>query len=307
MTERRTSAPTRAAVDGRAYLELRSIARKAGRASDEYLRLYALEGFLLRLAASFNSGDFVLKGGVLLAAYQLRRPTADIDFAALNTANDVESIKSLIIAVANIQLPQEQDDGLVFDTSHADAVSIREEDEYNGVRVTLQAALSTAQMRFHVDVNVGDPIWPHPQNVVIPRLLGGEIEMLGYPIPMVLAEKLVTAAQRGIASTRWRDFADVYLLTGQHSLLANDVRAAISAVADYRHTEVGSLRETLDGYAAIGQSRWLAWRVKQNLDDRLPARFADVLEPVLVFADGIRDITRVPDQGRWSPITRTWR
>lgn len=50
----------------------------------------------------------MLKGGVLLAAYQLRRPTADIDFAALNTANDVETIKSMIVAVANTQLRQEQ-------------------------------------------------------------------------------------------------------------------------------------------------------------------------------------------------------
>lgn len=131
--------------------------------------------------------------------------------------------------------------------------------------------------------------------------------MLGYPIPMVLAEKIVTAAQRGITSTRWRDFADIYLLTGQHPLVAAGVRAAISAVANYRSSEVGSLRETLDGYAATGQSRWLAWRAKQNLDDRLPPRFADVLEPVLVFTDGISDIARVPDAGRWSPITREWR
>jgi hypothetical protein len=66
------------------------------------------------------------------------------------------------------------------------------------------------------------------------------------------------------------------------------------------------LRETLDGYAAVGKARWLVWRAKQNLDDRLPARFADVLEPVLAFADGIRDIARVPDQSSWSPITREW-
>ena len=156
---------------------------------------------------------------------------------------------------------------MVFDTSHADAVPIRDEEEYNGVRVSLEAALSTAKMRFHVDVNVGDPIWPRPQKVLFPRLLGGRIEMLGYPIPMVLAEKIVTAAQRGITSTRWRDFADMYLLTGQHPLVAADVRAAISAVAHYRRSEVGDLRATLHGYAAAGQSRWLAWQAKQSLDD----------------------------------------
>jgi hypothetical protein len=71
VTTGRTPPPTRATVEGRAYLDLRALAKTAGRASEEYLRLYALEGFLLRLAASANSADFVLKGGVLLAAYQL--------------------------------------------------------------------------------------------------------------------------------------------------------------------------------------------------------------------------------------------
>jgi len=86
MTVGRTPPPTRATVDGRAYLYLRAMAKKSGRANEEYLRLYALEGFLLRLASSASSQDFILKGGVLLAAYQLRRPTADIDFAALKDA-----------------------------------------------------------------------------------------------------------------------------------------------------------------------------------------------------------------------------
>ena len=194
MTVGRTPPPTRATLAGRAYLDLRAMAKKAGRASDEYLRLYALEGFLLRLATSASSQDFVLKGGVLLAAYQLRRPTADIDFAALNTSNDVETVKSMIVTVAETQLPDDQDDGLWFDTSDTHAAVIRDEDVYSGVRVTLRAELSTAQMRFHVDVNVGDPIWPSPAMVQFPRLLGGNIRLLGYPIPMVLAEKIVTAS-----------------------------------------------------------------------------------------------------------------
>ena len=145
MTVGHTPPPTRATVDGRAYLDLRAMAKKSGRANDEYLRLYALEGFLLRLASSASSQDFILKGGVLLAAYQLRRPTADIDFAALKTPNDVETIKSMIIAVADTQLPDDQNDGLWFDTSDTHGVTIRDEDEYNGVRITLGAQLSTAK------------------------------------------------------------------------------------------------------------------------------------------------------------------
>jgi len=306
VTVGRMPPPTRATLAGRAYLDLRAMAKQSGRASDEYLRLYALEGFLVRLAASASSQDFVLKGGVLLAAYQLRRPTADIDFAALRISNDVGAIKSMIITVAGTQLPDEHDDGLWFDTSDTHAVAIRDEDAYSGVRVTLGAQLATAKMRFHVDVNVGDPIWPRPATVQFPRLLGGHIALLGYPIPMVLAEKIVTASERGITSTRWRDFADIYLLTGQHRLVADDLRGAISEVSTYRNAEMGPLRPVLGGYTAMAQTKWHAWRTRQNLEDRLPADFHEVLESVFAFTDQLLETTSTSHATIWSPGNRTW-
>jgi hypothetical protein len=106
-----------------------------------------------------------------------------------------------------------RDDGLRFDTAAASAETIREEDVYGGVRVTLGGVLSRAVVRLHVDINVGDPVWPPPQQVRGPRLLGGELIVRGYPLEMVLAEKIVTAIARGTANTRWRDFAG-YLLSG---------------------------------------------------------------------------------------------
>ena len=103
---------------------------------------------------------------------------------------------------------------------------------------------------------------------------------------MVLAEKTVTASQRGITSTRWRDFADIYLLTGQHRLVAGDMRAAINKVSTYRNAEMGHLRPVLDGYPAVAQAKWHAWRTRQNLEDRLPADFHEVLESVLSLPTG---------------------
>ncbi|MBO0831513.1 MAG: nucleotidyl transferase AbiEii/AbiGii toxin family protein [Actinobacteria bacterium] len=92
--------PTRATASGRAFLELQRRARLDARTTAEYLRLYALEGFLLRLAHSPDKSRLILKGGVLLAAYDLRRPTADIDIAALRAPGDVAAIRQLIIGVA---------------------------------------------------------------------------------------------------------------------------------------------------------------------------------------------------------------
>jgi nucleotidyltransferase AbiEii toxin of type IV toxin-antitoxin system len=72
---------TKETVAGRRYLDLQREARRTGRPTDELIQLYALECFLDRLVHSSFAENFVLKGGVLLAALQARRPTRDIDLA----------------------------------------------------------------------------------------------------------------------------------------------------------------------------------------------------------------------------------
>lgn len=71
--------PTRADTGGRAYLDLRNRARREGRSTQELLVLYVLERFLARLAVSPYADQFVLKGGLLLAVLDVRRPTADAE------------------------------------------------------------------------------------------------------------------------------------------------------------------------------------------------------------------------------------
>jgi hypothetical protein len=111
---------------------------------------------------------------------------------------------------------------------------IREEDEYSGIRVTLDGRLSRAAIRLHVDVNVGDPIWPEAQSVSLPRLLDGVLQVRGYPLEMVLAEKVATAIARGTANTRWRDFVDLYSLANRHRVSATTFRASLDRVAQHR-------------------------------------------------------------------------
>jgi hypothetical protein len=274
-------------------LDLQRQAKTDRRITSEYLKLYALEGFLLRLANSDRRNRFVLKGGVLLAAYELRRPTADIDFAALPTTNDVETIRQDVIAIASTHLPVDLDDGLIFDLDDVTALVIRDQDQYSGVRVRMAVALATARERFHIDVNVGDPIWPAPSEIQLPRLLPGRasIALHGYPMEMVLAEKTVTALQLGIASTRWRDFGDIYQLSGQYPFDASTVRRALEVVSIYRKVELAALTGELDGYASLAQSRWVAWRARHDLSDRLPQAFQDVIDAVTSFADPLLTTT----------------
>lgn len=59
----------------------------------------------------------------------------------------------------------------------------------------------------------------------------------------------------------------------------------------------------LDGYGEIAQSRWAAWRGKQQLEDRTPESFGDLLDGFIAFADPILDRTAA---GTWNTGARTW-
>ncbi len=295
------TAPSRATPAGRAYLDLGAKARGDHRPVDELLQLYVLESFLARLAESRFADQLVLKGGVLLAAFGERRPTRDIDLHAQVLDNDAESVRAVICEVASLRL----DDGVVFDVDGAAAAVIRDEDAYSGVRVTMNAELATARPHFHVDVNVGDPIVPAPQELPLPRLLGGELVVRGYPLVMVHAEKIVTAVARGTVNTRWRDFADIYLLSRRHALAAADLAGSLRQVARHRRVELVPLVRVLDGYGEIGQARWAAWRRRQQLEDRLPDQFAEVVSAVVTFADpamtgAVKEMSWDPSAGLWS-------
>jgi hypothetical protein len=296
-----TPRPTRETEAGRTYLDLQNLARRTGRPTDELQQLYVLECFLDRLVRSPYADRFVLKGGVLLAAYELRRPTRDVDLRADRLAATPEAVLEAVRGVAEHPV----DDGVVFESDGARAEAIREEDEYNGVRVMMPVQLASARMAFHVDVNVGDPVVPRPRSVELPRLRGGVVRLSGYPVAMVHAEKIVTMLERGEVNTRWRDFADVYLLASRHSIGAGELSTSLEAVAQHRNAALRTLLPGLEGFAERAQRRWGTWVRRQRLADRLPESFGQTLSEVARFADPV--LAGRATAHDWDPGTREWR
>ena len=68
----------------------------------ELLQYYAMERFLYRLAQSSHANKFILKGALLLTAWQapLSRSTMDIDLLG-RTSNKVEHIASIVSELCN--------------------------------------------------------------------------------------------------------------------------------------------------------------------------------------------------------------
>lgn len=119
----------------------------------------------------------------------------------------------------------------------------------------------------------------------------------------MLAEKIVTAVDRGIANTRWRDFADVYILLRLHPVDAGELRASIETVAEYRKIALAPLLPALAPMNERAQQKYRAWRTRAHREGELPAAFADVLSAVASFADPVLSATAT---GRWNPRLHRW-
>jgi hypothetical protein len=258
-----------------------------------------LEGLLARLSISRHATQLVLKGGVLLAAYGTRRATRDIDLQTRQLSNEVGSVPSMVREIAEITV----DDGLVYEAGAATARPIRQDDAYQGVRIALGCSLATARISMHVDVNVGDPIWPAPLAITLPGLLGRDVTLAGYPLTMVHAEKIITAVERGPATTRWRDFADIYALSARHRIDGHELVGSVERVAEFRGVALRPLAAVLHGWQEAPPPAWMTWRRNQLLDG-VPMHLTDVLPGVIAFADPA--LTSKAAGAIWDPLSRSW-
>lgn len=294
-------APNRETTAGRAFLDLRKLARSEGRPTAELLQLFVLERFLARVTCSPYKDQLVLKGGVLLVAYSARRPTRDVDLAASGIQADPATVERLVCEIASIAL----DDGLEFDTAAATSESIREGDTYSGIRVSIPCRLATAKMKLSVDLSVGDPIWPEPSIAELPALLDQEpLRIRGYPVSMILAEKVTTAIALGTANTRWRDFVDITSLARSGPHRGETLRRSLETVSAFRHVELAPLAHELQGLGKAGQTKWATWRNKQDLQGATPAALDELLGLVAGFIDPI--LNSPSPTCTWDPTAWTW-
>lgn len=298
------SRPTRDSAAGRAYLDLQNQARRRKRGTQELLTMYVVERWLSRMSRSPYAEDFILKGGMLLAAFGTRRPTVDADALARNMASDEATVAHRVAEIAAIEDP---DDGVEFLPESVNTSVIRDDALYSGVRVTMAAQLATAQVKLRLDINFGDPVTPAPRTIELPALRPDSppIRILGYPIETVLAEKLVTVIELGRANTRVRDFVDVYLLTGTQTVQRGSLRDALVATAEFRGTTLIPLEKATAGLGELRDSTYIAYR--KGLGEAgasLPGGFSDTVAAVTAFVDPVLAMTDA--EGVWNPAERKW-
>ena len=225
----------------------------------ELLQYYAMERFLYRLSKSDFCDRFLLKGALLLTAWQasLSRPTIDIDLAG-RTGNDLEHIRSLFQRFCQLQV---EPDGIEFDAATMEVDRIAEEAEYEGVRARFTGWLAKARIPMQIDVGFGDVVVPGPAEIEYPTLLDFPApRIMAYPRETVIAEKLEALTHLGALNSRMKDFYDLALLSRLYSFEGVSLARAISATFGHRHTRVEADPIGLSEGFSRDPAKALQWR-----------------------------------------------
>lgn len=242
------------------------------------LTRYGLERLLYRLSVSPHAQRYVLKGSLLFCVWydQPHRPTRDADllgFGPSDVATAIATFQQLCGVAA--------DDGLVFDAGSVKGAVIRKEAGYGGVRIDLQATLDGARLTLQVDIGFGDAVWPEPEPVAYPVLLANlpAPQLRAYPKHSVVAEKFHALCLLGMVNSRMKDYFDLWVLLGDTSLDAAQLRQAVQATFERRQTPLPSVQPAGLSVAfatdAHKQTQWKAFLRKNSLP---PLALPDVVE-----------------------------
>lgn len=189
--------------------KLRNISREKNIDFNSVMRFYMYDRFVERLSKSKYKDNFILKGGFYLSKlFGLdNRSTMDIDTAIRKTNLSLENVIKMITEIINIDV----DDNVKFEIEKTE--SIRDEDEYGGLRITIKFTLENMKDSFHIDIATGDPIHPGPDDYKYELLIGNEIyKVWSYNLETILAEKIETILSKLEASSRMKDYYDIYLI-----------------------------------------------------------------------------------------------
>lgn len=246
--------------------KLLNIANREGSDFGLVLTHFALERLLYRVSESPYRDQFILKGALLFQAWtqKTHRPTRDLDLLGHGNPS-AEHCGKVFREICDISVA---DDGLVFFPETVRVEKIKEEQEYEGVRVKFLARLENARIQLQVDIGFGDAVTPRVLHY--PTLLSMPAPRIqAYPMETVVAEKAEAIVSLGMLNSRMKDFFDIWFLARTFQFDGQALSAAVRATFGRRRTQLDSdslanlLAELSDD--ASKRTQWRAFLRKSNL------------------------------------------
>jgi Nucleotidyl transferase AbiEii toxin, Type IV TA system len=263
---------------------LLNTARATERPFQEVLQYFAMERFLYRLAQTSHADKLVLKGALMLAVWgaSTRRPTRDMDFLG-RMQNNVDEVAK---AVRDACRQPVEPDGLVFDPESIEGSVIKEDADYEGVRVNFRGHLQNAWIPMRVDVAFGDILYPVPPVTDYPTILDHAAPSLRvYSRESVIAEKFEAMVKLGQINSRMKDFYDIWLLSRQFEFDGPILVDAIEKTFSHRGTAITPKPTAFSVEFATEPSKVMQWQAflrKSKLEDA-PSDLSLVVQAIAAF------------------------
>lgn len=225
------------------------------------IRNYIMERFLERVALSQYRNNFILKGGMLVAAVVglETRATMDIDTTVKALPLTMENARKIVEEIIQVEVPDETHFVI---TKVSD---IMEDSDYPGIRFMLEATLDRMRQAIKVDISTGDVITPGAIEYAYKLMFEDRsVSLWTYNVETLLAEKLETIMARQTANTRMRDFYDIHILTKQGGIDYKTLKDAFLATSEKRETlgllpEFEAILESVRTDASM-QEMWAKYR-----------------------------------------------
>jgi predicted nucleotidyltransferase component of viral defense system len=295
---------TAASIRGR----LLALAQNKGENYQRVLGRYTVERFLYRLGRSPYRDKFALKGATLFTLWtgHTHRPTKDLDLLGRGSSSAIDEVEMTIRAICEIQ----DDDGIVFDSESVEGARIKEDDEYDGVRIKLLAELAAARIPMQIDIGFGDAVYPKPELASFPVLLPMEAPLIrAYPRESAIAEKFHAMVVLDIRNSRMKDFYDVWFMASTWTFEMASLRKAIVTSFERR----GSTIPTAVPFALTDdflndpqkKKQWAAFVSRLNSESPAPSLqevgsvLRDFLLPCISVGSSLR-----PELNHWDPSLR---
>lgn len=224
---------------------LKNVARAAGKDYNFICIQFMQERFLARLEKSKYRDQFVLKGALLLLAYDMPsvRPTKDIDFLGDQISNQTDEIESAIKQIAEIDL----EDGVEFNGNQIEIDEITKDADYKGLRVRISASVGGDQQRLQIDIGFGDVIVHGPVEMSYPTLLDFDSPTVkAYSLESAIAEKFQAIVSLGIFGSRMKDFYDIWFLTKNRDFDKKRLSEAIVTTFSKRKTDIEEINRIFE-------------------------------------------------------------
>ena len=188
--------------------KIKNISKDKGIPAQQVQQHYLIEQVLKLISTSSYRDSFIVKGGYLIG--QMigldKRTTMDLDVTLKGTEMSRENLIHIFEEILCSKT-----DGFSFSVDKLEP--IRQDDEYGGFSLKLNATFDTLKEVVFIDITTGDKITPREITYSMTSIFTNEsIKIWTYNLETVLAEKLETIISRGLASTRPRDRYDLFTL-----------------------------------------------------------------------------------------------